>query len=74
MNQITIDLDDRTAVDLTDWLDKTSDHGNLPDLKAGEAIHAMIRVCLQDTHVTDLVMSQLQHERARAKDRDQGRG
>ena len=69
MARISIDLDGKTAEALIDWMARMTYHGNLPGLTEAEAIPAIIRVSLRHDHATDLVASQLQHERATARDR-----
>ncbi len=53
------------------WLARTAAAVNPrdPNLDAGEAIRAMIRVTMRDTGITSTVASQLRLERAIAKDR-----
>ena len=69
--QVAVDLDDAEHEMFGRWLASTAAAVNPrdPNLDAGEAIRAMIRVTMRDTGITSTVASQLRLERAIAKDR-----
>ena len=67
--QITVNLDPKTATALSRWLSRTAITIGPPYLEASEAIAAMIQVTIRFTDVTDAVASQIRHER-----RERGRG
>ncbi len=69
--QVAVDLDDAEHEMFGRWLASTAAAVNPrdPNLDAGEAIRAMIRVTMRDTGITSTVASQLRLERAMTKDR-----
>ena len=69
--QVAIDLNDAEHAAFNHWLACTARVVPGDELTASEAIRAMIRVTLRYTDISGQVASQLRHERAAVRGKDQ---
>jgi hypothetical protein len=62
--QVVIKLEAAECGAFSRWLARTAIAASAPDLGAGEAIRAIIRVAMRSDDIGGQVASQLRHERA----------
>lgn len=72
MTRMTIDVDNRVATALNRWVSREAADFGPPCLQADEVINAAIVVALRYTDITDVLRSQIRHQRQAGQERGRG--